>query len=146
MAGMLAALKKSLTMSSDMLGDLIRILVTVPTGMLAVVYDLMQKLTGADGASWFATLKRFLRKENPWPSWPVVVSRAPPEVGPALREQYQDQPLGEWCKLVMEPLVDSHRGLHVFCVVRDDVGLWLNAHYGHSDCVSLADDRWVFVL
>jgi hypothetical protein len=33
--------------------------------------DLAEKLGGEGGEQWFAALKRFLRKEEPWPKFPV---------------------------------------------------------------------------
>ena len=66
-------------MSDDMLGK----------GALAAVAgplkDLAEKLAGPDGEGWFAALKRFLRKEDPWggstfPIWMTVA------IGGASRE------------------------------------------------------------
>jgi hypothetical protein len=34
--------------------------------------DLEQRLAGDDGEKWLAALKRFLRKENPWPEQLVI--------------------------------------------------------------------------
>jgi len=54
-------------MEKDMLGDVVRKLVALSSAMLVVIYDLLEKLLGGNGEQWFAALKRFLRKENPWP-------------------------------------------------------------------------------
>ncbi len=53
----------------------------------------------------------------------------PPEVGPQLRLQYQDQPNGEWALIGMEPIADSGGNLHVFYVKRNDSELWLYSSY-----------------
>jgi hypothetical protein len=59
-----AALQRRLTMSSDMLGGIIRKLVTLSVETHGVVIDLLTKL---EDPTWLAATKRFLRKENPWP-------------------------------------------------------------------------------
>lgn len=54
-------------MSQDMLG-------MIPLAdALALMGDLRTKLGGRDGPTWFAELKRFLRKEPSWPSAEPVV-------------------------------------------------------------------------
>ena len=51
-------------MSKDMLGIAIRKLVTLPNNVLGIVCDLLEKLIDPE---WVMALKKFLRKENPWP-------------------------------------------------------------------------------
>lgn len=51
-------------MSKDMLGIAIRKLVTLPNNVLGIVCDLLEKLSDPE---WVMALKKFLRKENPWP-------------------------------------------------------------------------------
>lgn len=68
----------------------------------------------------------------------------PPEVGPQLRLQYLDQPLGEWLVIAMEAIRDSIGGLSVFCVAHSDDGLWLSRRYGFPGLCWLPDDRFVF--
>ncbi len=58
-------------MAKDMLGIAVRKLVTLPTTTLGIVYDLLEKL--ADPV-WVNALKKFLRKENPWPEVQKTVS------------------------------------------------------------------------
>ena len=74
-----------------------------------------------------------------------IVSRAkdlgldlcPAEVGPHLRLNETDQPLGDYYWVAMEPIVFSYGHRHVFCVGRNDDGeRWLSA-----DFVAI-DDRW----
>jgi len=69
----------------------------------------------------------------------------PPEIGPQLRLQYKDQPLGEWLLIAMEPITDSGGGLSVFFVKHDGVGLWLGGDGGHPDFFWFAGRRWVFL-
>jgi hypothetical protein len=68
----------------------------------------------------------------------------PPEVGPQLRLQYLDQPLGEWLRVAMEAIRDSDGDLCVFSVVHHDGGLWLYSYYGKPDSRWAPDDRFVF--
>lgn len=51
-------------MSSDMLGQIVRKLVTLSVDTHGVVIDLLSKFPDPE---WLAATKRFLRKENPWP-------------------------------------------------------------------------------
>jgi len=68
----------------------------------------------------------------------------PPEVGPQLRLQYQDQPNGEWILVAMEPIVASDGSPCVFGVGRGGSGLWLDSDWGNPDGFWYPDDRWVF--
>lgn len=58
-------------MSKDMLGTVVRKLVTLPAASLGIVCDLLEKLADQE---WTEALKRFLRKENPWDEAAKVVS------------------------------------------------------------------------
>lgn len=69
----------------------------------------------------------------------------PAEVGPQLRLQYQDQPMGEWLIVAMEAISDSDGGLDVFCVERDGDGLWLISNYGRPGYHWGGGSRFVFV-
>ncbi len=51
----------------------------------------------------------------------------PAEVGPHLRLQYQDQPLGEWFYVAMKQLIARGVIPSVFELGRDDDGLWLRS-------------------
>jgi len=66
------------------------------------------------------------------------------EVGPALREQYRDQPIGEWLVIAMEPITDSGGCLGVFVVERGGGGLWLGSACGGPGGVWFAGGRFVF--
>lgn len=67
----------------------------------------------------------------------------PAEVGPQLRLQYEDQPMGEWFSIGMEPLaVSGYLGvLHVNHSVN---GRWLNYGNGYPGDHWASSDRWVF--
>lgn len=69
----------------------------------------------------------------------------PAEVGPQLRLQYKDQPMDEWLRIAMEPITDSVGHLSVFCVGRDDGGLWLLGGDGSHGDFWDGIYRWVFV-
>ncbi len=68
----------------------------------------------------------------------------PAEVGPALREQYLDQPLGEWLLIGMDPIVDSDGCLSVFFVGRSDGDRWLFTSIGRPDYAWYPGSVWVF--
>lgn len=53
-------------MKKDMLGAAVRKLVEIPSEMLGVIYDFLEKLLGSEGQEWFTELKKFLRKEKCW--------------------------------------------------------------------------------
>ena len=55
-------------MDTTMLGKIFKMVVTVPGSYLGALVDLLEKLGGKDGDAWLESLKRFLRKENPWPA------------------------------------------------------------------------------
>jgi len=55
-------------MSQDMLGALLRVLVSVPMEYLGALIDLCRKLSGSERPEWFDNLKRLLRKEPCWNS------------------------------------------------------------------------------
>ncbi len=50
----------------------------------------------------------------------------PSEVGPYLRLQYMDQPLGEWFYIAMKQITDRDGNPSVFKLERDSGGLWLS--------------------
>ena len=68
----------------------------------------------------------------------------PPEVGPQLRLQYQDQPNGEWILVAMEPIIVSGGDPELFNVGRSDSGLWLSSYWSSPGIFWYADCRWVF--
>jgi len=59
----------------------------------------------------------------------------PPEVGPKLRLQYQDQPLNEWLYVGMKPL-DADGIPYVFKLDRGGDGLWLHGSWARPS------DQW----
>jgi hypothetical protein len=76
-----------------------------------------------------------------------VLELCPAEVGPRLREQYEDQPNGEVLWIAMERITASDGGPSVFGVERDDVGgRWLDADYADPVDAWRLDDRIVFRL
>lgn len=68
----------------------------------------------------------------------------PPEVGPQLRLQYQDQPNGEWILIAMEPIIDSDGCPLVFSVGRRGSELWLSSYWGNPGHFWGAGHQWVF--
>ena len=74
------------------------------------------------------------------------LQKCPAEVGPALREQYTDQPMREWVLIGMDPIAGSGGGLRVFVVGHDVRGQWLYGDDGDPDHVWDPGPQWVFVL
>lgn len=66
-------------MSNDILGSLVRALVTVPEDRLGPVKDFARKLAGSDGEEWVKNGKLFLRKEPCWTIHAVSSSLKPVE-------------------------------------------------------------------
>jgi hypothetical protein len=91
-------------------------------------------------------------KEGETPTRAEIYARAlvrgyvpvPAEAGLALREQYPDQPKGEYRILAMEPITGSDGCLDVFHVERVDGGLWLDSNFGLPDHEWLPEGVWVF--
>jgi len=67
----------------------------------------------------------------------------PAEVGPELRLQYLDQPMGEWLGIAMNPISDSKRLLSVF-TLGHGIGLVLQTGFGAPD-VPLRSISLIFV-
>ena len=70
----------------------------------------------------------------------------PAEVGPALREQYKDQPQGEWLIIAMESIADSDGDLSVFAVGHGGDDLWLHTYWSDPRSSWSPDYSFVFVL
>ena len=55
----------------NMLGRLMELILTVP-GLWGTLVDLLEKLTGEARNLWIPALKKFLRKDNPWPPSTII--------------------------------------------------------------------------
>jgi hypothetical protein len=60
----------------------------------------------------------------------------PSDTGPNYRLQYQNQPMNEWFRIGMEPIVDSDGSPDVFNLARNSDGLWLGSRWAGPD------DEW----
>jgi|GEM_PF-582850 hypothetical protein len=69
----------------------------------------------------------------------------PAEVGPQLRRQYRDQPLGEWIVVAMKAILASDHILNVFGVGRQINVLWLRSFVGRPGYKFLPHAQLVFV-
>lgn len=69
----------------------------------------------------------------------------PAEVGPALRQAYADQPIGEWIRVGMDPIAVSDGRLSVFLVDRGDGARWLNADWAEPTDQWSPGTPWVFL-
>jgi hypothetical protein len=75
----------------------------------------------------------------------IGLGLCPAEVGPQLRLQYTDQPIGEILWIAMESISVSDGSAFVFRVRRDGGGQWLNASWNDLDDSWNPGDRFVFV-
>ncbi|MDE1970231.1 MAG: hypothetical protein KGI50_01495 [Patescibacteria group bacterium] len=74
------------------------------------------------------------------------LQKCPAEVGPCLREQYRDQPIGEILLIGMDPIAGSHGGVsNLFSVEQDDDFCWLETFEDDSSREWYGDDLWVFI-
>lgn len=76
-------------MSQDMLGISV-------CDVQGVVTDLLEKLGGSNGQEWLKASKKFLRKEDPWPTWskPRFLRDMSKERGWTLEEEGPKHPEG----------------------------------------------------
>lgn len=68
----------------------------------------------------------------------------PPEVGPALRLEYMDQPPGEWLFVAMEPITASHGRQYSFLVAFDHGERWLYVNWNVSGIVRSPENIFIF--
>ena len=122
--------------ANDMLGKSTFKVATDPTEVNLVVVSVAE-LGFKDGAK----LKDIYAKAQQ-----LGLQLCPNEVGPKLRLEYADQPMGEWLIIGMEPITASGGFLRLFRVERRDNGLWLDSLYDNPDDIWNADNRFVFVL
>jgi hypothetical protein len=69
----------------------------------------------------------------------------PAEVGPALRLNYLDQPVGEFLQIAMKPVTRYNGALVTFTLGGGDAGLLLGGTNGHPDAAVPGVVRFVFV-
>lgn len=70
----------------------------------------------------------------------------PAEVGPNLRFQYMEQPLGEYFWVAMKQIADRDRGPSVFGLVHGTDGLWLSGGWAEPGGRWYPGDEFVFCL
>lgn len=91
---------------NEMLGKVVRVLVTVKAERLGTLADLMEKLTSPDGDSWFKNLKLFLRKELC--QWEVEKPAEPKPINTLIRVDRTIKPVyPDWLKKVMHPELEA---------------------------------------
>ena len=69
----------------------------------------------------------------------------PPETGPEVRLQYQDQKVDNWVRVATEPLSDRDGSLPLWSVYRSGDAPWLDASYGRPDREWYPGARFLFV-
>src|SRR5215831_698197 len=73
------------------------------------------------------------------------LSLAPAEVGPALRLQYFDQPIGEFLHVAMKPITTWQGDPVIFVVANGGAGLILIGQNGSADAQMSASSKFLFV-
>ena len=87
---------------NEMLGKVVRVLVTVRAEWLGALADLIEKLTSLEGESWFKNIKLFLRKEPC--QWEVEKPAEPKPLNTLIRVDRTQKPeYPSWLKKVMHP-------------------------------------------
>lgn len=96
-----------------------------------------------NGPLWQTTLKDIYTRGQK-----MGLQLCPSEVGPQLRLQYGDQPVGEGLWIAMKPIDSGGIGPRVFGVVHyySGSGLYLISNSGSPDRLWPAHSRWVFTL
>lgn len=91
---------------NEMLGKVVRVLVTVKAEWLGALADLMEKLTSPDGDSWFKNLKLFLRKEPC--QWEVERPAEPKPINIVIRVDRTIKPTyPDWMTKVIHPELEA---------------------------------------
>jgi hypothetical protein len=93
--------------------------------------DTVRLKVGDLGLSGYPTTDQVYRKAQE-----LGLDLCPAEVGPRLRLQYTDQPMGEWVYVGMEQINDLNGNPNVFGLERHVDGLWLDGIW------ALPDDGW----
>jgi hypothetical protein len=70
----------------------------------------------------------------------------PADVGPHLRLQYQNQPMGEWVWIGMKQIFDRDGCQSVFVLIRFESGLWLNVNWSEPTLEWSPEGEIVFRL
>jgi len=91
---------------------------------------------GADGAS----LKDIYERASS-----LGLALAPAELGPTLRLDYLDQPLGEFLHIAMKPVTRDGGDPVDFTIGNGGAGLLLISGDAHSDSIVPGNERFVFV-
>ena len=72
------------------------------------------------------------------------LQRCPEEVGPVLRLLYRDQPMDEWLRIAMDPVVGPDGRYYIFGIERNDGGSWLVGDCGASEGFWRRNSRFIF--
>lgn len=135
-----AALKAADCAVGDLAGDLLRLpaftVSSAETEISLAVLSAAELGFGAEGASRAAIYRRAAQ---------LGLEFCPAEIGPQLRLQYDDQPLGEFLQIAMEPVVTAERELVNLSVGNGGAGLLLVGGDGRLDSIVPPSVRFVFV-
>jgi len=94
--------------------------------------DLAQKLSGEDGDMWYVALKRFLRKENPWPKvWKTIQLGTHSSIADMRRALDAGFRIGEWASRILEKVALATKQESVDLVIPSV------AELGFSECATI---------
>jgi hypothetical protein len=108
---------------------------------IAQMLDTVRLKVGDLGLSRYPTTDQVYKKAQE-----LGLDLCPPEVGPRLRLQYTDQPMGEWLYVGMKQITDSDGYPNVFDLERDGAGLWLRDGWASPDNLWNPSSEFVFSL
>lgn len=101
----------------------------------------LAKVTGADlGFNFGVTIEEIFTRAHE-----RGFGLCPAEVGPALREQYSDQPMDEHLRIGMEPIDVFGDNPRVFSVSHDGGGCWLGTDLARPACFWDSKHSWIFL-
>lgn len=108
---------------------------------MAQTLDTVRLKVGDLGLTGYPTTDQVYRKAQE-----LGLDLCPAEIGPHLRLQYTDQPMGEWFYVGMKQIVDSNGDSRVFSLERDEDGLWLDDLWARPDYEWHPSSEFVFSL
>ena len=93
-----------------------------------------------------SVLKQYGLEEREAAVYLACLELCPAEVGPHLRLNYKNQPLGEWFRIAMKQISDPDSDQNVFFLVHDADGVWLSNYWTRPAYQWDPGDEFVFRL
>lgn len=103
--------------------------------------DTVRLKVGALGLSGWPTTDQVYRKAQE-----LGLELCPAEVGPHMRLQTKDEPLGNYYRIGMKQITDPYGNPYIFYLARREDGLWLNEYWVRPDYKWHPHNEFVFSL